>query len=441
MKQTCLVNAKENEKGITSQARNDRPFHMKVSKTVNFYLVIYFILASCTSSTKNENQENSKELATLNANKDIIVIDIDNANKENVLYLSDYFKNVHPVALENNEEALIGRVNKIAALNEFIIILDKSISKNLFIFDKDGKFIRKIGRIGNAPGEFVDISDFTIDSGNNIIYLLDSHSQRINWYEISSGKFINSIRIKNNYVRSYHIQYIAGKMYADAYFPKESENNFLLRTLNLTTGEQESCWMSKSIYNKGWNELYFDRSDIFISNNSPIVKFNQTFMDMVVSIAPEGVSPYLTIQSRDLLTKQELQATAGIEADKRMASLMQVNKIQGIRHYLEFGKYIYIEYKQKNSIYSVLYNTEIGKTQIAKAFIDDLVYSKDIVQTIIPKFYYADSDKVYGVLQTHEINRFLQLAKDGYLSNEISANKKLINLTRDSNPIIFFYEY
>ncbi|MDR0815130.1 MAG: hypothetical protein LBN37_05180 [Bacteroidales bacterium] len=29
MKQTCLVNAKEDEKGIAGQARNDRPFRIK----------------------------------------------------------------------------------------------------------------------------------------------------------------------------------------------------------------------------------------------------------------------------------------------------------------------------------------------------------------------------------------------------------------------------
>jgi hypothetical protein len=232
-------------------------------------------------------------------------------------------------------------------------------------------------------------------------------------------------------------------MYADAYFPEESDNNFLLRTLDFATGEQGDCWMSKSIYNKGWNELYFDRSNLFISTNSSFVRFNQTFMDTVVSITPEGVSPYLVIQSKELLTKKELQATAGKAADQRMSSLMQVDKIYNINYYLEFCKYIYFEYHKRNSKYPVLYDIETQQTQIAEAFIDDLVYSKDIAQTILPTFHYADfgTSKVYGVLQTHDIDRFLQLAKKGYLSNEMSINKELMSLAQDSNPIIFCYEY
>jgi hypothetical protein len=39
MKQTCLVNAKENEKGIAGQARNDRSFRMKKVKLTLFFLV------------------------------------------------------------------------------------------------------------------------------------------------------------------------------------------------------------------------------------------------------------------------------------------------------------------------------------------------------------------------------------------------------------------
>ena len=413
---------------------------MNIFKKTIYCVITYLILTSCSSSTKKDIPEFSSEFVTLNNKKDFFVIDIDSVRKEKVFYISNYFKNVRAIALENNKNALIGRINKLIVFDEYLFILDSSISKGLFVFNKEGVFIRKIGNVGGGPGEYINISDFTIDADKKEIYLLDSRTQKINIYDIDFGKFINSVRIKNDYVRSYRVQSVSGKLYTDAYFPVESENNFLLRSIDLSTGEQDSCWMSSAEYNKGWNELFFNRHNFFIPTNTSSAKFNQIFMDMVVSITSEGVSPYLIIKSKDLLTEKDLQATKGNPASDRFASLMNIDKIHGINDYLEFGKYIYYKFQRKNSMYPVLFDTKTRKAQVSEAFIDDLIYTKDMANTILPTFYYADSNKVYGILQNHNIERFLQLAKDGYLSNLMNSEDVLMKLTENSNPVIFCYE-
>jgi hypothetical protein len=50
MKQTCLVNAKEDEKGIAGQARNDRPFRMK-NISILFLMLAFF---ACSEDFKHE---------------------------------------------------------------------------------------------------------------------------------------------------------------------------------------------------------------------------------------------------------------------------------------------------------------------------------------------------------------------------------------------------
>ena len=411
---------------------------MKILKKT-YCLIISLFLIACSSSTK-ENPDVFSRLTTLNDKKDFFVVDIDSARKENILYLSDYFKDVRAIKLEDNEKALIGTISKLIVFDEHLFVLDKSVSKSLFVFNKEGLFIRKFGSVGGGPEEYIKLSDFTIDTDKKIFYLLDPHTQKINSYDIASGKFINSVRIKNDYVRSYHIQFVAGKLYADAYFPMESENNFLLRNIDLSTGEQDSCWLSTAEYNKGWGELYFNRQSFFIPTNISSAGFNQIFMDMVVSITSEGVSPHLIIKSKDLLTEKDLEGTKGHSASDRISSLMEIDKIQGINNYLEFDKYVYFNFLKKGTFNTVLFDTNTKTAQISGAFIDDLVYTKDPVNAISPRFYFADSNKAYGILQSVDIERFTRLTKNGYLSNAMKLNEDLIKLTEDSNPVIFCYE-
>jgi hypothetical protein len=58
-------------------------------------------------------------------------------------------------------------------------------------------------------------------------------------------------------------------MYADAYYPPKSGNEaFLLRTINMSTGEQEECWMNVMQYNKGWNEIYLNKQSVVMKQHA-----------------------------------------------------------------------------------------------------------------------------------------------------------------------------
>jgi hypothetical protein len=59
----------------------------------------------------------------------------------------------------------------------------------------------------------------------------------------------------------------------------------------------------------------------------------------------------------------------------------------------------------------------------------------------LPEFYYADKTGVYNILQPHNIKRFLDLSKNGCLSNETKNWLQKHELTEDSNPVLFYYEY
>jgi len=415
-------------------------------ENITFCLLILFIFSSCLNkSNKRKDHVDSVHLQSLSPNENLYVVDLDKGEKQKFFYLSNIFKKVQLITLEDTDNSLIGYVSKLIVDKNYIFVLDKSIAKSLFVFRReDGKFIRKIGTIGQGPGEYRDISDFTVDREHDIIYIMDSKTQRISWFDIDSGKYIKSVKIKNDLIRSFHIQYLFGKMYADAYYPPKSGfEGFLLRTINISTGEQEECWMKANQYNKGWKEMYFGKN-IFLSNEADLtsVRYNELFMDTVVALNSEKITPYLTLKSKNLLRFEDLQKMldTGKSGSEVISSLKTVDKIYGISDYLEFGKYIFFYYYQKNNINAVLYNKETRETQMADGCIDDFVFKPDPA-TILPNFYCADKKGVYGIIQPHEMNRFLKLCRDGYLSDNISKSSIIKNLTEASNPVLFYYEY
>jgi hypothetical protein len=73
----------------------------------------------------------------------------------------------------------------------------------LYVFDSKGKFVRKIGRYGQGPGEFTDFEDFGIDSSGDI-FVLDSRNFRLSVFSYDGKlKYSFSIRDRMSFTSMY----------------------------------------------------------------------------------------------------------------------------------------------------------------------------------------------------------------------------------------------
>lgn len=90
-------------------------------------------------------------------------IDINKAEVKDYIPMSIVFKSMKIIPLETNENSLIARINKIEIYNNWIFVIDNFKANALHIFDKEGNYIKQIGRKGSGPGEYKQLSTFTID--------------------------------------------------------------------------------------------------------------------------------------------------------------------------------------------------------------------------------------------------------------------------------------
>lgn len=128
----------------------------------------------------------------INQNIDKLIVDVSVA--EDKVNLSELIKsNYAVVSLETKDESIIGGIDKILTTSDFIFVLDIFSTEALYMFNKKGEFIRKIGEKGDGPTEYTKPLDFIINE--NEITILDNSVFLVS-YEFN-GRFINKEKLED----------------------------------------------------------------------------------------------------------------------------------------------------------------------------------------------------------------------------------------------------
>ncbi len=114
----------------------------------------------------------------------------DALKKEEAVFLSEIAADVKYILLEYTNESALSYINGVIFFKNHILIYD--VRSNLLLFNMDGKFIRRIGKLGRGPGEYSNILGIDADVQNEIIYVLDNGTNKLLSYGLD-GKFIPTI--------------------------------------------------------------------------------------------------------------------------------------------------------------------------------------------------------------------------------------------------------
>jgi len=141
------------------------------------------------------------------------------------------------VQLETTNECIINYIKKIEYDDDFLFIEDGM--QQVFAFNKEGRFMNKIGQKGGASNEYITLYDFILDREEKKVLLYDMGKRAILSYDYH-GNFLNSEKIRmedffyggNIALAEWHRALIVNTNEPDM------KHNFSL--LNLNSGERDN---------------------------------------------------------------------------------------------------------------------------------------------------------------------------------------------------------
>jgi len=155
-----------------------------MNRLFNFITIISFFFFSCSEKKKGE----------------LLEIPID-FRQNDLLSLSEIAEEITAIELELTDESLLSSDFQkiILSKNEvFIGRMDK-----IYVFGKEGKFIRTIGSKGQGPGEYLMLMDIAIDENNKRLFL--ASSPKLICYDFN-GNFLKETIVLSRVIRD--INYI-----------------------------------------------------------------------------------------------------------------------------------------------------------------------------------------------------------------------------------------
>jgi len=385
--------------------------------------------------------ENSNTIPTT-VNNDLFIVDIDGAEQKDLFNFSSFFKCVTCIPLDNNKNAQIGRVSKFIAFGDHFYVLDSDIAKSLFVFERNGKFIRNIGSRGQGPSEYIIIRDFTIDIEKNEIFLLDSPG-RIHIFYLD-GTYSRSVKLPRDSLSIVTFQYFNELLYAQVYPPFEKkDDDCLLQTINIDDGSKINRFLKPDQYNKGWNGPLKVLGSYFIPKLDPPYLFRHLFMDTIFAITDKGLSPYLAFNSKDMPTDKDIILPPDllkqpIKHVDLISGLIGKNKIYSIINYWETSEFFNFQLLKGSSVQSIFFNKKTRTAQKTSEFRNDLVYKEE--QPFKPfRFYFYDQNGVYEIIEEKNLFSLLSFINENKVKSPFYEQFKKLNT--DSNPVILYYEF
>lgn len=98
---------------------------------------------------------------------------------------SELFISVRYVPLETRNDIVIGEVDKIVTTDNKIFLMDSKKAKAVYAFDKNGKFLNKIGNSGIGPGEYYFPQDMEVDEDNKEVFIFNGNQKKIFHYSFN----------------------------------------------------------------------------------------------------------------------------------------------------------------------------------------------------------------------------------------------------------------
>lgn len=112
-----------------------------------------------------------------------------NSSDTTAASFGNYFTITKCLQLEGSGDCQISFARKVEYYDNKYYVFSSNGNVGIFVYDENGKFVRRIGNKGNGRGEYTNIFDFAIDRKNHRILLLCNRKSYIKVFSLD-GEYI-----------------------------------------------------------------------------------------------------------------------------------------------------------------------------------------------------------------------------------------------------------
>jgi hypothetical protein len=351
-----------------------------------YLLFLIFLFASC----------NEEQMITTQ-------IDVKESECYQFIQLSSSY-DLEIVQLETNTNCLIGEIDKVIRHDSLIYILDSKLSKAVFIFNCNGKLVRKISVMGKGIGECLYLSDFDIYDDN--IYLISGFDRKLLKFNLE-GNFIKEYKSDKYLGAQLHF------LHNYNFFTTTSNSLLSVDFWELNPNKKELKY-NKRVFNNDYS--FMNHKNCNISSYSGKTYICNTYQDIIFEIIGTGLysrytfnfeSPFPIVQATNLEKFNELN-------ENKQFTLM-----------IDFAmseKYMFLVLLRNGRLVSHFHDRELNKGYTGEA-----IYYENVQLCLLKGE--MDNGLIFET-PAHILHKYKEL--------NVTILENLTNIEPTDNPILFF---
>ena len=297
--------------------------------------------------------------------QNIISIDIDPTNRpKGKLLMGDLVESVEYIPLETKDNCLIGAVSRYDVSKNYILVYCNK-SKSVYLFRRNGSFVRQISSLGQGPEEYIGIYDVFIDENKNEL-ILCTHLKQL-FFNLS-GKFLRKADFQINQSPLwiyYNNQFLSGT--PSGLFP-HAYPVFNIWTLEMKpiSSFVQSVRVEHDV-EKGAIMTINPPISKYIYQDKPYVR-EVTLNDTVYVCNNSSLMPKYILNTGKYGITAEERATFNMALLDKSATVVSV---------AETNTYILFQYKYNKATYCAYYNKNSGKLEYFDTYEDGIPNNYD----------------------------------------------------------------
>ena len=330
-------------------------------------LLLIITLLGCSSNKKQEPISKSG-VPVINLSEDVSTV--------LSLLLSESAEKLEIVPLEMTDQSMLGEIRRIQVTDHNIWI-DHGREFYIYRFSRSGKFLNKIGSIGQGPGEYTTYSTFLVDEDKKEVYIIANTNGVLAYdFEGNFKRKIVDVQIILQLFSSVYDQYILNNQKFFA-----TQNFGLYRPI-----DKDSLWSFVSLGDDFQKKKYFKnpahvgKEELIIANRANMDRMVNYWREYLTSMDTYNAQLTLkypdtdTIYCYDDATNQLLPQYAiftdeekgDYEATHLWFKDRKAFDYFSIKSYYPTKAFIYLVGSKGEEVYTYCYNKKDGSVRLQK---------------------------------------------------------------------------